>query len=43
MFMLNIIENEYENSDIASKEELSGISHNVNANHTRYIHLLATK
>ena len=41
--MSNIIDNEYESSDIASKEKLSDISHNLNVNHTRYIHLLATK
>ena len=41
--MSNIIDNEYKSSDITSKEELSSISHNINANHTRYIHLLATK
>ena len=41
--MSNVIDNEYKSSNIASKEELSGISYNINANHTRYIHLLATK
>ena len=38
IYMPNIINNEYESSDIASKEELSSISHNINANHARYIY-----
>ena len=41
--MPNIIDNEYESSKIVSKVELRSISHNINANYTRYTHLLAIK
>ena len=38
-----IIDDEYENSNIASLKELGSSFGNINLNHTRYTHLSATK
>ena len=39
----NIIDDEYESSNIASQKEMVSISGNINLNHTRHTHLSATK
>ena len=39
----NIIDDEYESSNIASQKEIGNISGNTNLHHTRYTHLSATK